>query len=534
MSELSNLDKSFSKLSVCERRDKSSFDRFGDDLTELILSFLTIEDKFRFECLNARIESLIFNKQNQLIITSRRDISLENEFKVLSQKILLTINLYKYKIDYRLLRVVLRKFKYLNVIKICGFVVVEDELLRVIAQNCPHLRELWFRNLIQRTIDLSADSVVYLGKKCGRNLQSLRFQTSNENIRQLLKFTPNLVSLKVLNIESILFEDKKVLPKLKDISFKNGEQNQNLIIRFQNQYSDVIQKLSFKLVAIDSKLLSGFGTFLRLQSLDLVITDANSSDFKAIDQGLRQIAHNCVQINELSIRININCEDNYNFLQTIGTFAALTTLEVNLSKTSVNLTPEEHDTDYGTIEDLQQLSRLKRLTLHLSYLSDSCFENIEQYFPNLETIFVETCNTITDQTLQYLSRLNNLQSIALLFSYWSDLNGPKVTDSGILYVVNNCLHLQCLILSNKSNDTLLTTGITARSINAFKAKAIENPKINYYFEFTSDENKLRVIQLSRSMKAMPNNLSVKIDWVLPDYISMANKNKKKNNKCIIA
>ena len=29
---------------------KDSFDRFGDDLCEEVLSYLTFEDKFRFEC----------------------------------------------------------------------------------------------------------------------------------------------------------------------------------------------------------------------------------------------------------------------------------------------------------------------------------------------------------------------------------------------------------------------------------------------------------------------------------------------------
>ena len=36
--------------------DKSSFDRFGYDLTELIVSYLPIKDKFRFECLSKQIQ----------------------------------------------------------------------------------------------------------------------------------------------------------------------------------------------------------------------------------------------------------------------------------------------------------------------------------------------------------------------------------------------------------------------------------------------------------------------------------------------
>ena len=42
---------------------KSSFDRFGDDLTELILSYLSFENKLRFECVSKQWRRLVFNKQ---------------------------------------------------------------------------------------------------------------------------------------------------------------------------------------------------------------------------------------------------------------------------------------------------------------------------------------------------------------------------------------------------------------------------------------------------------------------------------------
>jgi hypothetical protein len=47
---------------------KDSFDRYGDDLCEKILSFLSIEQKFKFECVSKQWKHLIFNKQQKLII----------------------------------------------------------------------------------------------------------------------------------------------------------------------------------------------------------------------------------------------------------------------------------------------------------------------------------------------------------------------------------------------------------------------------------------------------------------------------------
>ena len=42
---------------------KASFDRFGDDLSQLIVSYLTIEDKFRFQCLNRQWLRLVFEEE---------------------------------------------------------------------------------------------------------------------------------------------------------------------------------------------------------------------------------------------------------------------------------------------------------------------------------------------------------------------------------------------------------------------------------------------------------------------------------------
>ncbi len=56
----------------CEKKTKcgfnsNSFKRFGDDLCELLLSYLSISDKIRFECVSKQWQRLVFNKQQKLI-----------------------------------------------------------------------------------------------------------------------------------------------------------------------------------------------------------------------------------------------------------------------------------------------------------------------------------------------------------------------------------------------------------------------------------------------------------------------------------
>ncbi len=46
-----------------QNQRKDSFNRFGDDLTELLLSYLSLKQKFSFECVCKQWKGLIYNRQ---------------------------------------------------------------------------------------------------------------------------------------------------------------------------------------------------------------------------------------------------------------------------------------------------------------------------------------------------------------------------------------------------------------------------------------------------------------------------------------
>ncbi len=48
-----------------------SFDRFSDDLCQLLLSYLSISDKTRLECVSKQWKSLIFNNQKLIVFKQR-------------------------------------------------------------------------------------------------------------------------------------------------------------------------------------------------------------------------------------------------------------------------------------------------------------------------------------------------------------------------------------------------------------------------------------------------------------------------------
>ena len=69
------------------RRDSFS-DRFCDDLSEVLLSFVSFEDKIQFECVSHQRQRLVFNKQYVLQdfqLTEMRFTSTQTLLRVLKR-----------------------------------------------------------------------------------------------------------------------------------------------------------------------------------------------------------------------------------------------------------------------------------------------------------------------------------------------------------------------------------------------------------------------------------------------------------------
>src|ERR1700735_1516374 len=57
-----------SLINYCNR---DSFDRFGDDLCELLLQYLPINDCFRLQCVSKQFITVIFNKQTNFFFPDK-------------------------------------------------------------------------------------------------------------------------------------------------------------------------------------------------------------------------------------------------------------------------------------------------------------------------------------------------------------------------------------------------------------------------------------------------------------------------------
>src|ERR1700743_854840 len=66
---------------------KDSFDRFGDDLCQYLLSFLSFEDTFRCECVSKQFKRLVFNTQTKFNTFIINKVHLRrSEFELIMKK----------------------------------------------------------------------------------------------------------------------------------------------------------------------------------------------------------------------------------------------------------------------------------------------------------------------------------------------------------------------------------------------------------------------------------------------------------------
>ena len=132
---------------------KNSFDRFGDDFTQLILSYLWFEDKVRFQCMSRQWRSLIYRKQFVLVI---KDLDSKQTKCSLRQ---LTRRSGDRLVNRQALKSVLKKCPYIKTVHI--EVRTNSSVLSLIGRYCPRIKSLTYNR-----------SVVDFGRQNGHSLLS--------------------------------------------------------------------------------------------------------------------------------------------------------------------------------------------------------------------------------------------------------------------------------------------------------------------------------------------------------------------------
>ena len=118
--------------------ERDSMERFGDDLTEEVLSHLWFSDKVMFECLSKQWQRLVFNKQFEL------DLNLYTDFKerknTLHRLLRKEDNRRDLKVDIKLLESLLKKCP--NVRRVYLNVNEKGKELELITKYCRRVTKL--------------------------------------------------------------------------------------------------------------------------------------------------------------------------------------------------------------------------------------------------------------------------------------------------------------------------------------------------------------------------------------------------------
>jgi hypothetical protein len=468
----------------------------------------------RFECISKQWQRFIFNRQQKLRISYIKSIDTIDGLIVSDRNVSRF-----HSINRKALEMILKKFRFITDIRIDGRLNFDHQILDIISKNCNNLKNL---SITARYIeDIPQKSLINFGLNCGQKLESIKLDAiCDHKIKTLLKMTPNLKSLTVVNISTIIDEkneSKAILGKLRDIHFSRC--SLNLLKQFVLNYSSSIRKIRTHLLTLGLKEnhlnygLIEFSHFQKLESLDLFIDVCHEeSDMRSIDEGLKQIGLNCLQLKRLSFTMDGNLI-NGKLFNIFGQFISLKYCEINII-CDTELAQQSYDScDYGTIASFKNCLNLVELSLHLEQLTDDHLIDINLYLPQLTQITINSSKTISDKTLNSLSKIKNLSKIDIT-CYTSD-DKQNITDSAISNIIKNCSNIRNISFDQKNSN--FDFSITKASEKLIIDLAKDNPKHLFNFSYAvnqinsnNDNKNSRHNTENKSTIDLPQNLNIEI------------------------
>ena len=351
---------------------KDSMDRFGDDMCELILSYLIFGDKVRLECVSKQWKRCVFQKQFEIFIL-RKDIddtknSLNRLIKVIDNK---------RQLNQQYLQSVLKKCPNITIVDIR--IEMKSEVFSLFGQYCSNMRSLTFYSNGVQDLDFFC---MY-----GYKLEELNLCEYKEEIKQFLKFCPNLKKSNVCPTYVLLDEDKEYLPKLERIPnivwIRSMDVNNMKIL--SDKYSKKLKTLKIwflHLTVEDLKTCLMCITKLEeLRELELLLTVEQIKE--PMDNCLSLIGQKCNKLFKLDLYISFLVPIPKQYLDFFKYFKSIKKLKLNINST--------HNTVLsGSVECFKHCKQLKNLNIIYEELPEHFFINIKKFLPQLKFLKIFT------------------------------------------------------------------------------------------------------------------------------------------------
>ena len=359
---------------------KKFFDRFGDDLTELILSYLTFEDKIRLECVSKQWRRLVFNKQFELNITAKNTL-----FKEIGTG---------YTLKRQSLKSVLKKCPNISRVRLPKGTI--DEWLEVITKYCRRITKLEIPYCCNET------QLMSFATKHGMWLQEFgidKFTGKLPNyMKKFLLMCPNIKKIDIYHSVDRLSEiiESGALMKLQVINRLSVRDNESHILKLLvNKYGTSLKGLQINIDCMSSKeTKTCFAHISRFESLEsLEIKFYHKLSKRSIKKYLKLLGKKCTKLREFRLK-STTCFKFKRFFSALSEFRSLETLVIDLRGMRGKLK--------GSVECLKHMTRLKHLSINCRELTEDFFTKIHIFLPNIRYLEINGKYFVDESRLKLL------------------------------------------------------------------------------------------------------------------------------------
>ena len=405
--------------------------RICDDLCEVILQYLSLEDKIRFECVSQQFQRKVFQRQHML----RIDYTTSNIFKRIRMK---SFEKLLKKCPNITSVYIMNNFRhiFLN--------IWFNDCIEMICRNCQYLRKIHFDFMIDDQL------LEKFSKTFEARLKS--FECVSLNCSEILKIFKSIESLDLITCDYKNIQDHK-FSMLKNLKVHLYDENSDYLLKFIQNNHDV-EKLSVNLDINDpfyaNSILMELSKLKNLFHFSFTNFSLNEELF---DEALTRMAVNCSQLKSIVCRLKTYSKNYYEInelLSPLKQFKHLKSLDLSFELSisddqninSVNLSK-------NSIKPLTGFEGLTRLTLSFNGYSTNIIEeivfNILITLENIRFLDIKTPFYPTRRTANMLSQMSqlelvkiNMAGIFLLPSQWEHIENKLLESCKYIKSVEIC------------------------------------------------------------------------------------------------
>ncbi|XP_054161940.1 uncharacterized protein LOC128959929 [Oppia nitens] len=415
--------------------NKSSFDRFGDDLAELILRYQSLEDQLRLECVSKQFQSCGIQHRTHIIVTYDIKMKLKIERKFLTKKYLNTKNWSS----------LMKKCPNVRSVDILSTGIRQKHFIRAIHLFRRHWPQL--RQIDCNIFEMSKKDIKFMCKMFPKMITQLFFCEINQInlIKPFISSMTNLQRLWINKIDDIFIGDQLMVKDLRQLSCNCSD---TMLTHFKTFIDGNSGLTSIKLLSNSTDtsttivdVLSLIGRLQGLQRLELAfISTVNYSIVKP----LISIANSCRRLKVLKLHLRVDSLAAY-----IETYSAIKHMK-QLKRLDLNIYYTNNDnndvvidpTVYASLQPVNCWPQLTHLTLRLSHINCQFFTGLHRNLPKLQNLYISQLSDVFDSIyMSYLSELKSLMRLSVVTK-----NDFSINQSDVRQMVNVCRKLNKLFI----------------------------------------------------------------------------------------